>query len=168
MFYMNDIDWKKDGELKRHVKKFFLYPVFWDDKKNEFTHKHKKWKKIKFIDANHSKIPSKRGVYAFALKPSYKSLFPTNYLFYVGKTQRTLKERYKEYIRERDSGKKYRIKVKKMLKQYDGYLYFYYLELNTAKQVTESENVLLNTFVPHINVQIPKAKIDPLLKYIYE
>ena len=92
----------------------------------------------------------------------------TNYLFYIGQTQRTLEIRYKEYLADQEGKGKPRTKVFKMLKQYESVLYFYYTTIRTTAQVDEVEEKLLNTFIPHINAKIPEAKISPELQYLYE
>ncbi|MFW6272612.1 MAG: hypothetical protein ACOC2U_02390, partial [bacterium] len=127
-----------------------------------------KWKNVEFLKSNKNRVSSKKGVYAFVLKPKYPSLFETGYLFYIGKTIRPLKNRFSEYFNERDGNSKYRVLVREMLKLYDGHLYFYFLELNTDDEVDNAEDLLLNTFVPFVNTDIPEAKIDPNLKYIYK
>lgn len=162
-----DIDFTEEAIIKDHIKKFLLYPKFWTDNKNQIAIT-LKWKSETFLPSKLAKIPRKSGVYAFVLRPKYQNLFPTNYLFYVGKTNRTLRERFQEYIDEKNGKGKPRKKVHKMLNQYDKYLIFYYTEIPMEKSVNKSERSLLNTFVPHINVSIPKAKIKKELAYIYE
>lgn len=166
---MVDIDFAIKGKYLLHIRKFFLLPEFWVDANNNIENVDKSnWKSVKFTKSNKGKLPSKKGVYAFVVKPKYPSLFETNYLFYIGKTTRTLQKRFGEYFDERDTKGKYRIKVREMLKLYDGHIHFYYLPLITDKQVSDAEDKLLNTFVPHINTQIPKATVKPELKSIYE
>ena len=65
---MYDIDFKKKGEYVLHLKKFFLYPQFWEDplkNLNEPTG----WNKVKFTKLNRSRIPKVKGVYCFVLQP---------------------------------------------------------------------------------------------------
>jgi excinuclease UvrABC nuclease subunit len=162
-----DIDFTEEAIIKDHIKKFLLYPRFWMDHKNQINIT-LKWRYEVFLPNRLNKIPRKSGIYAFVLRPRYQNLFPTSYLFYVGKTNRTLKERFREYIDEKNGKGKPRKKVHKMLNQYENYLIFYYAEIPMGKSVNKSERSLLNTFVPHINVSIPKAKIKKELQYIYE
>lgn len=162
-----DIDFAKEGEIKLHIKKFLLYPVFWED-----TTKHigfnLNWKKIKFTKANAKKIPSTMGVYCFVVNPKVPNCFETNYLFYIGQTQRTLAIRYNEYLNDQQGKGKPRTKIFKMLKQYEKNLYFYYTSIGTPANVDEAEEKLINTFIPHINSKISAATISPELHYIYE
>ena len=162
-----DIDFTEEAIIKDHIKKFLLYPKFWSDNKNQIAI-NLKWRSQVFLPNKLNKIPNKSGIYAFVLRPKYRNLFPTNYLFYVGKTNRTLRERFKEYISEKNGVGKPRKKVHKMLNQYENYLLFFYAEIAMEKSVNKSERSLLNTFVPHINASIPKARIKKELQYVYE
>jgi excinuclease UvrABC nuclease subunit len=162
-----DIDFVEEAVTKDYIRKFLLHPDFWIDNSNQIKLT-LSWKKIKFIARNLTKIPKQKGVYAFVLQPKYNN-FPTmNYLFYVGKTNRTLKIRFSEYLKEKDGIGKPRKKIHKMLNRYDNYLYFYFAPIINKTDVNESEERLLNTFVPHVNTAIPKAKIKNELKNIYE
>jgi len=171
VFYLNmkayDIDFKEEAVIKSHIKSFLLYPQFWNDIQNQLPI-NLRWHYTKFDYKNIINIPSQSGVYAFILKPTFKNFIETRYLFYIGKTNRTLRDRFQEYINEQEGKGKTRKKVHKMLNQFNGYLFFYWAEIPIAKNVNECEEKLLNTFVPHVNTSIPKAKIKNELKYIYE
>jgi hypothetical protein len=162
-----DIDFIEEAVIKDHIKSFLLYPLYWSDINNRIQLK-VKWNSILFNSNNLSHTPDKKGIYAFILQPSYENFLETKYLFYVGKTNRTLKIRYKEYLDEKEGKGKPRKKVHKMLNQYEGFLHFYWAEIGTVKNVNKFEENIINTFLPHINVSIPKAKIKNELKYIYE
>ena len=92
-----DIDFAEEDLYKRHVKSFFLYPKFWIDGEDEITVP-LVWKNIRFTKDNYASIPTSKGVYAFVVLPEFKHLFETRYLFYVGKTNRTLRQRFREYL----------------------------------------------------------------------
>ncbi|MFY9158304.1 hypothetical protein [Aquirufa ecclesiirivi] len=163
---MYDIDFIKKGEYLLHVKKFFLYPKFWKDPTKMLTVP-TSWNKVKFTKSNRSMIPKSKGIYCFVVQPDLINFFETTYLFYVGKTNRTLWIRYKEYLDEKEGKGKPRNKVFEMLNQYADYLYFYYTEIPTSIDVDSFEQNLLNTFVPTVNTDIPEAKISPELKNLY-
>jgi hypothetical protein len=55
-----------------------------------------------------------------------------------------------------------------MLKLWEGYLHFFYAAIPNNVILSNCEEQLLNTFVPRVNTDIPKAKIKPELKNIYE
>lgn len=162
-----DIDFQEEAMIKFHIKKFLLYPEHWNLEENKIPI-NLTWSSVKFNETNIDKIPTKKGIYAFTLKPEYKGVFETNYLFYIGKTNRTLKTRFKEYINDFKGKGKPRKKVFSMLKNYSGYLHFYFAEISSTAHVDKCENLLINTFVPHVNVTVAKAKVKPELQYIYE
>ena len=124
--------------------------------------------KVKFTKSNRSKIPRDKGIYCFVLQPKLVNFFETTYLFYIGKTNRTLWVRYKEYLDEQAGKGKPRNKVFEMLNQYTDYLYFYYTSIPASADVDSCEEKLLNIFVPRVNTDIPEAKISPELKNLYE
>ncbi len=162
-----DIDFKEKGKLKIHIRKFLLYPKYWKDNNNHYNY-NLKWKSIKFNRRNLKRLPAEKGIYCFVVVPTYPNLFQIKYLFYVGKTVRTLKERFQEYLNDQDGNRKPRPKIYEMLTLYKDCLYFYYSTISSNLQIDEVEKKLLNSFVPHINTDIPSAKIKPELKNIYE
>lgn len=164
---MYDVDFKEQGDLKLHVRKFFLYPDYWKERSNSIGTS-LNWRRVKFNKSNTKNIPQKEGVYCFVVIPTYKNFFEIRYLFYVGMTKRTLYERYCEYLDEQGGKGKPRKKIFEMLKLYSDCLYFYYANIQKKSFVKKCETILLNTFVPPINTDIPKAKIKPELKNIYE
>lgn len=162
-----DIDFVKKADLKLHIRKFLLYPSNWSDVTKQIPYP-LKWRSYKFLKTNRNKIPNRKGIYCFVLKPIVDNFFETNYLFYVGKTKRTLNIRYSEYLDDQNGKGKPRPKVFEMLKLYEGNLHFYFIEISNNNHIDEIEEKLLNIFVPQINVSIPEAKISPELMYIYE
>lgn len=162
-----DFDFDYEANLQSHIKSFFLYPDFWSDVSKQLPTS-LKWNRISFDEKNKGKIPRSKGIYAFVLIPTYNNFLEGRYLFYVGKTNRTLFKRFDEYIKEKKGEGKPRKKVYKMLNQYDGHLFFYYTEISTKSVVDITEEILLNVFVPHVNTSIPEAKIQNELKNIYE
>lgn len=159
-----DIAYKKD--LKLHVQKFLLYPNHWEDKANFFPYK-LKWRSCKFTKGNRVNVPSDMGVYCFVIVAKVPNFISTRYLMYVGQTKRTLATRYGEYLVDQSGKGKARHKVEEMLDLYKKHLYFYFAAVNSGNRIDEIEEKLINTFVPPVNSDIPKAKIKPELKYIY-
>lgn len=163
---MYDINFQEKGELILHIRKFLLYPKHWNDPNNQLPIK-LKWKFCRFKPDNIDLVPETKGIYCFVLKPKYPHLFETRYLLYIGKTNRTLRKRYYEYLREKAGQDKPRTKIYEMLNLYQDDLYFYYASIEKSSDVDACEEQLLNTFVPQVNTYIPKAKIKPELKGIY-
>lgn len=55
-----------------------------------------------------------------------------------------------------------------MLKMWQDYLHFYYASIPNDPDIDDCEIKYLNTIVPKVNTDIPKARIKPELKNIYE
>ena len=71
--------------------------------KKNFALKNLSWKSIAYGEENgHSKIPNKRGVYAFTVFIPSAVLPPHGYILYIGiagrNSSRSLRERYKDYL----------------------------------------------------------------------
>jgi hypothetical protein len=72
---------------------------------------------------------------------------------YIGKTDRNFRDRFREYLRERDSGQ-IRPKLLKILPQYPGHLFFAYAEVPVGHSPKDVETALLHAFVPPGNDQL--------------
>ncbi len=163
-----DIDFTERGLIKEHIWKFLLYPQHWTDPVNSIPHI-LNWQEVPFATGQINNVPNnQKGIYCFVLKPAFNQLFETRYLFYVGITTRDFRTRFKEYLNDLQGKGKPRPKVFTMLKLWDTYLHFYYANLTNDLDIEDCEDKLLNTFVPKVNTDIPKAKIKPELKNIYE
>lgn len=163
-----DIDFEERGLIREHIWDFLLYPLHWQDPNNNIIQQ-LNWNEIPFTTGNRKAVPNNhKGIYCFVLKPSYNQLFETRYLFYVGKTKRNFRIRYKEYLDDLEGKGKPRPKVFTMLKLWDTYLHFFYASIVNNAMIDECEEKLLNTFVPKVNTDIPKARIKPELRNIYE
>lgn len=173
---MIDIAWADKRErrkgIKEYIWRFLLFPSFWEDNDKKLP-SDLVWNKVLFRTGNEMSIPSKNGIYCFAvIPPSNIGLFETTYLFYVGKASGTkLRSRYKNYINEMNNigigEQKPRIKVQEMLNLWYGHIYFYYTVLDDEKSVKNHENTLLNTFMPYVNTSIPELKISEEYRHIY-
>ncbi|HEX8561865.1 MAG TPA: hypothetical protein VF676_02690 [Flavobacterium sp.] len=172
---MHDISWKakrdRRQEIKEHIRKFLLFPEFWNDPTKQIGHKIT-WERILFEEGNTASVPNKKGVYCFVVEPpKVDFLFETRYLFYIGKaSSATLRARYKNYIDEKNNrgigNQKPRIKVQEMLNDYYGHIHFFYAELNTGV-IKDVEEKLLNLYMPYVNTSIPELKISEEYKHIY-
>lgn len=162
-----DIDFEERGYIKEHIGEFLLFPMHWTDVNNQIA-LNLNWQQVPFDDTQANNVPAnQKGVYCFALKPIFTNFFETNYLFYIGETKRNFRVRYKEYLRDAKGRGKPRTRVYKMLKLYKDYLHFYYASISSDQDIIDIEEKLLNTFVPEVNTEIPKAGIKPELKDIY-
>jgi hypothetical protein len=164
MFDLNTMISK--GQLLVHTRKFLLYPPYWKETNNHISTP-LNWKSIPFDVLNHHSVPKESGLYCFVLIPSYQNFLESKYVMYIGKTNRTLHERFKEYLSEQAGKGKPRYKIEEMLNLYQGHLFFYYCPISDKKHVDSFEEKLINAFVPFINTSIPNAKLKPELKNIY-
>ncbi|MFA6057840.1 MAG: hypothetical protein WC756_06565 [Taibaiella sp.] len=163
-----DIDFEERGYLREHIWKFLLFPDHWNDPANSIL-VNLNWTEVPFNGTQAINVPNnQKGIYCFVMKPVFGQLFESRYLFYVGKTTRNFRARFKEYLNDAAGKGKPRPKVYTMLKLWNGYLHFYFAPIPNNVDITDCEVKLLNTFVPKVNTDIPKAKIKAELKNIYE
>jgi hypothetical protein len=163
-----DIDFHERGYIREHIWDFLLFPAHWNDPTNNISVV-LNWTEVPFDKLTMNSVPkNQKGIYCFVVKPKFDQLFETSYLFYVGKTTRNFRVRFKEYLRDSEGKGKPRPKVYTMLKLWKDYLHFYFAPVSSDRSIGKCEVKLLNTFVPKVNTDIPKAKIKPELKNIYE
>ncbi|MCB1753246.1 MAG: hypothetical protein KDI74_16130 [Gammaproteobacteria bacterium] len=85
------------------------------------------WRKYKFTENNKKNIPESKGIYAFVFQSNITNLPTHGYIMYIGivtKSERTLNQRYGEYLREQKKLK--RPKVSTMLAKFAGGLQFFF------------------------------------------
>ena len=124
------IDLVEVEDLTHHVlTRTVLSPMLW----KKFTIKSPTltWKQVKYSPNNTSKIPAKRGIYAFLIRNQLtRAAWPRHgYLMYVGiagrrKSNRTLRERFSEYLTPSELSK--RPKVSRLVRTWGDHLYFNY------------------------------------------
>lgn len=163
-----DIDFQDRGYMREHIWDFLLFPDQWIDPGNNIPVA-LVWNEVPFQKAELINVPNnQKGIYCFVVKPLVSQLFETKYLFYIGKTTRNFRARFTEYLRDAEGKGKPRPKVFTMLKLWNGYLHFYYAHIPNDRTISTCEEKYLNTLIPKVNTDIPKAKIKPELKNIYE
>lgn len=163
-----DIDFHDRGYMREHIWDFLLFPDHWVDPSNNIPIV-LNWNEVPFNVGQINNVPNnQKGIYCFVVKPAVSQMFETRYLFYVGKTTRNFRARFNEYLRDAAGKGKPRPKVFSMLKLWNGYLHFYYTSIPNNINISTCEERYLNTLVPKVNTDIPKAKIKPELKNIYE
>lgn len=121
----------------------------WPKRWADFHAKHQLvWTHFQFAPSSANVIPTVPGLYCFFVGQPPASLPPVGYPMYVGKTERTLRIRFGEYLREQnDPGG--RVRVRKFLNVFEGELYFSCTPFNgTAAQVKEVETDLHNALMP--------------------
>jgi hypothetical protein len=140
-------------EVKVFTEPFVLHPGKWKAYKSAHT---LTWKHVDFNAASRAKVPKVPGLYAFAVHPPHPDFPPSSWLFYVGEVgatgsaARTLWQRYKEYLVELEES--VRAKVGSFLYRYNGYVRFYFCELDPAKaDIRAIESELISALWPAAN-----------------
>jgi hypothetical protein len=123
------------------------------------------WKSIEFKDINKPLLPANPGMYCFILAPHNPELPPVAYPLYAGITSRTLRERFGEYVQDKNATKPKRKHVAYFLRVFDPYLDFYYTEVAAPKKTLEAiEKELNDALVPPINKNDFTAEYKSILK----
>ena len=145
---------EEQNQLKAHEQPFFLWPRQWEEYNlpDSFN-----WEIHPFQPDEVEKIPSEPGIYSFVIQPGIASHPYCAYLIYIGKTKRTLQERFKEYFREERNAERSRPKVLRLLNQYKGYLHFCCVTIAETERITDIEDALLSAFLPPCNDKFPSS-----------
>jgi hypothetical protein len=151
----NFIDVVKDASF--HEVDVLLWPELWK------RHKVRKsdptsWSMEKFLKQNSDKIPRAPGVYAFLIKPMIPEGLDHGVLIYVGKADKSIRDRYMHYLRQASDPQHGRPVVAMYLHKYEGYLHFAYAEMKSAARPSAFESRLITALIPVVNRQFP-AKI---------
>jgi len=153
---LNDLTLNK--EAKAHWQTLILWPKLWKDWSPPLK---LKWKGKPFSPLSRPHIPNRPGVYAFVIKPGIPPGVTNSILMYVGKTDRPLRERFGEYLREKDDPTG-RPAINAMLQMYYGYLHFYCACVTKGTTPKQIEDHLIETLAPPMNKQYP-AKISRIM-----
>ena len=153
---VNDLTLNK--EAKAHWQTLMLWPKLWKGWKPRLK---LKWESKPFSHTSKGAIPNKPGVYAFVIMPGVPPGVPNSVLMYIGKSDRPLRERFREYLREKDSPTG-RPALSTMLQMYDGYVHFYCACMEKGTRPKMIENHLIETLAPPMNKQYP-AKISRIM-----
>ena len=133
--------------LKNYKKSFILSPIQW----NQCSLKKLNWEYVKFNKSNKNIVPEVRGVYCFVIMHKAESFPPNSYISYIGitgdKSNRTLKNRFNDYLREEKNLK--RAHIHYLLTTWSDDLYFYYVSIpDTNVSLSSIETQLLNAIIP--------------------
>lgn len=149
---MRDTDLiEEQNQLKAHHRCFYLWPRQWKacELQEPFS-----WVTHPFKNDQIENIPSSPGIYSFVIRPGLVSHPACSYLMYIGKTERTLRERFSEYFVEQNNDSR-RPKIVRLLRMYRGYLYFCCSVIREAEQINKIEEELINAYLPPCNDQFP-------------
>ena len=73
---------------------------------------------------------------------------------YIGKAERTLRQRFSEYLHEQNNLAG-RPQILRLLNKYQGYLYFCCAIITKRERIEEIEKALLKAIIPPCNVDLP-------------
>ncbi|MBN2258339.1 MAG: hypothetical protein JW704_11030 [Anaerolineaceae bacterium] len=140
------------SDAKAHEVRLILWPCRW-----QLCHVNINldWQVFDFNNSTINSIPTDPGVYAFVIQPRLANNLDASYLMYIGNTDRPLRKRYQEYLRETldPSG---RPRVIDTLIRYSGYIYFTCAPIvNQPITPAEVEEELLKAFLPPTNADLP-------------
>ncbi|PHS73530.1 MAG: hypothetical protein COB22_02220 [Cycloclasticus sp.] len=155
-----DVEVELAHVLEIFNKSFLLAPVLW---KNKPTRVNLDWKEYKFNLKNIEKIPDQRGVYMFVVSCKSSWAAPNNYIMYVGETgndkkNRTLKVRYKEYLRDQKTSK--RKAINEMLNLWKDDIFFVCSKVAVSTDLKKLEARLIECLIPpYCEGDIPVGEI---------
>lgn len=109
-------------ELKRCEYSFRLSPSLWDQYRGPHG---LEWECAPFGRSNLEVIPEAPGVYAFCVRPSIGGNLCGSYLLYVGKTDRGLRTRCREYLAKAEADRE-RPRLQRMLRLFSGTKYLHF------------------------------------------
>lgn len=145
-------------EARGHRQNILLWPKLW----KEWNPPVKlTWQGKPFLPRSKNAIPNKPGVYAFVVQPGFPVGLSISVLMYIGMSDRPLRERFQEYLREKNNPTG-RPAINTLLRMYDGYVHFYCASVEKPTKPKEIEDHLLETLVPPMNKQYP-AKINKIV-----
>lgn len=143
-------------QRKIHTREFILWPQKWTayNLPDLFD-----WEIHPFQPNQIKNIPSEPGIYSFVIQPGIASHAHCSYLMYIGRTERTLRVRFGEYLRDRNNPKS-RPKILELLNRYEDYLHFCCVTIEEKKRIMEIESTLINAFQPPCNDRFPAVTGD--------
>ena len=148
-------------EKKKYTEEVVLHPGLWRGYPATGV---LKWNHVDFDRPSRARVPKRPGLYAFAVQPPHANFPPSSWLFYVGEVgatdspARTLWKRYKEYLNELETS--VRKKVGSIIYRYNGYVRFYYCELDpTINDLKIMETELITALWPYANINDFSAEV---------
>jgi hypothetical protein len=125
------------------------------------------WNRVPFKKSKLSTIVNQPGIYAFSVLHDAVDLPPHGYVLYVGQTGakkkglRTLRQRAREYYREKTAGRREQVAL--FLNKWARCLYFYYAQLDPATvDLLDIESKLNDALLPPYSVADFSPKIRRL------
>ena len=121
------------------------------------------WSSRPFDRSVAGSIVTAPGVYAFVVEPRVPRNLGARYPLYIGKTDRGLRRRFREYLDEADGRtSKPRSRMKRMFLTWRSHLRFYFAQTPAGYAPADVENVLLECLIPPMNDQLPASVSAPV------
>ena len=147
-------DLAASDEMGRHTHQMIMVPRFWSACVVGTGAAPLSWSVFPFENTSRELIPDTHGVYAFLIAPRVGGDLNVSYLMYIGQTERTLRERFADYLLEAKSDR-IRPKLLRILPLYPDHLLFACAPLSDDVSPKDVEAGLLEAFLPPGNDQIP-------------
>ena len=144
-------------QRKIHTRKFILWPQKWAayNFPDLFD-----WEIHPFQPDQIENIPIEPGIYSFVIQPGIASHSHCSYLMYIGQTERTLRVRFREYLRDRNNPN-CRPKILELLNRYKDYIHFCCSIIEEKERIIEIESALINAFQPPCNDRFSAETSEP-------
>ena len=143
-------------EMGRHTHQMVMVPRLWTECATVAATQALTWQVFPFKEASRTQIPEVPGIYAFLITPGICGDFNVSYLMYVGETERTLRDRFGDYLLEAKSDR-IRPKLLRILPLYPEHLMFACATLPTGVAPKDVEAALLEAFMPPGNDRVPAS-----------
>lgn len=114
------------------------------------------WQSVSFDDSAPQVLPGdESGLYCFAVEDKNSAIPFSNFILYVGKTNRNFRKRAKEYLDDAAKENPVRPLLQDMLVTWEGHLNYYYAALElSAEELDNLERLLIKTYRPPFNTQV--------------
>ena len=142
----------------------FIWPDAWKEAKSAAP---LEWTAVKFEAEDPLEVPEQRGVYAFVISVDGTIMPPHGCIMYFGQTgatsKRTLRDRYRDYLRERRKGPKRQL-IKWLFDLWGNHLLFYYAPVPDEQiSLEDIETSLNNAVIPSCSVNDFTAEVRGLI-----
>lgn len=146
------------------IERMVLSPAHW----TSYSLAHQlAWTATKFDRANRDKVPrNKHGVYSFLVQPGIAEHTACSYLMYVGKAEsQSLRDRFEQYFEHLTETSR-RTNISKMLRLWDGFLWFCFAPVADQAKIDDTEQALLNAYLPPYNRRY-RGMVAKQMRYLF-
>lgn len=159
------------SQLKRFQQNVILMPQQW---RSFVPPEPLAWDKVKFTPENKANVPEQRGIYAFVVQFEDPDVLPIalpphGYVMYGGVTgdkalDRTLVDRYREYVREQRRPK--RFSIWSMLNKWRNDIYFHFAAVGPNFDLGAVETALNDAIIPPYVTTDFSAEVRQLVRVL--